>query len=600
MIFTLAVLVVTITLFVWDKLGVDLVALMCLLTLTLSGILTVSEALDGFGNSAVLTIGAIFVVSSALLRTGAADRMGDVFLRLGAGSEARLVLVIMIGVSIVSAFIYNAPATAVLMPAVIVTARRLKMAPSRLLIPLSYGALLGGTMTLIGAAPNLVISQSLETHNLPPFDIFDPLVMGLIFTIAGTTFMVMVGRHLLPSRDPIQEDSHVADSDELVSLYCLTERWHRLHVQPISEIVGCTLAETCLGCNYGVAVLGIERAGQPCRPIGMGEKIQVDDVLLVQGHDHDVETLAQTSKLEILHAAQGDTNGPVACPLEGQALAEVTLAPRTDLEDKTIGEIDFRQRYGMEVLGVWRGDRPYRSHLADFKLKIGDALLLRGPCEQIDRLRKNSDFLVLSGPPTIAQRPEKATLSIAILIASLGAVVAGVLPLVTASLLAAVLMVLTGCLSPEEVYRDVNWKILVMLGGTLALGAAMQKTGAALFIAQNLIQPVADLGSMPMLATIFLVSMLLSITTSNLAAGVLMSPLALNVAASLGCSPYTLLMAVLMGVSTAFVTPFAHQANLVVMGPGNYHFNDYVKVGALLSIVLFVVVLITLPIVWPL
>lgn len=334
--------------------------------------------------------------------------------------------------------------------------------------------------------------------------------------------------------------------------------------------------------------------------MGTTERIQAGDVLLVQGHDHDVEALAQASKLEILRSAQNNAEGAGRCPLEGQALVEVALAPRADLEDKTIGEIDFRQRYGMEVLGVWRGDRPYRSHLAGFKLKIGDALLLRGPCEQIDRLRTSLDFLVLSGTPTTAQRPEKATLSLVILVACLGAVVAGLAPLVTASLLAAILMVLTGCLSSEEVYRDVNWKVLVMLGGTLALGAAMQKTGAALFIAHNLIQPVADLGSMPMLAVIFLVSMCLSITTSNLAAGVLMSPLALNVAASLGCSPYTLLMAVLMGVSTAFVTPFAHQANLIVMGPGNYRFNDYVKVGTLLSIVLFIVMLITLPIIWPL
>ena len=598
--FTLAVLVIAIALFVWDRLSVDLVALLSLLALTLSGILTTSEAMSGFGNSAIVTIGAVFVISSGLLRTGAADRMGEVFLRLGADSEGRLVLIVMLGVSLVSAFIYNAPATAVLMPAVVVTARKSKIAPSKLLIPLSFGSLLGGNLTLIGAAPNLVISHALETHGLPPFRIFDPLAMGAIFTLSGIAFMTIVGRRLLPSRDPIQEDSRVTAPDELVALYCLNERWQRLRVPPNSPLAGQTPEAANLAGRYGVTVLGLERAGRPSRPARPDETLQVGDVLLVQGHDHDIEALAQDYKLEIVYEIQNDQQLIGECPLEGLTLAEAALSPRSSLEGKTIGELDFRQRYGLEVLGVWRGDRPYRSHLADFRLKIGDALLRRGPCEQIERLRQSSDFLVLSGVPIAAQHPEKAMLSVIILLASLGAAIAGILPLATAALLGAVLMVISGCLSPEEAYRDINWKILVMLGGMLAIGAAMQKTGAALFVARNLIGPVADLGPIAMIAVIFLASTFLSVTTSNLAAAVIMSPLALNVAASSGGNPRTLLMAVMLGVSTAFVTPFAHQANLVVMGPGNYRFNDYVKVGALLSLVLFLVTLATLPIIWPL
>ncbi len=254
--YTLFILIVTIALFVWDRLGVDLVAMICLLALTLPGILTPSEALAGFSSSAVITIAAIFVVSSALLRTGAADRMGDLFLKLGAGNPLRLLIVIMLGVSFISAFMYNAPATAVLMPAVIVTARRAQLAPSRLLIPLSYGAVLGGTMTLIGATPNLVISQALESHGLAQFHIFDPLVMGLIFTLSGIIFMALAGRHLLPNRDAIQENGHDRSPEELVSLYCLAERWHRLRIGPGSRLVGQTLQQACLGCDYGIAVLG--------------------------------------------------------------------------------------------------------------------------------------------------------------------------------------------------------------------------------------------------------------------------------------------------------------------------------------------------------
>mgnify|MGYP005836476967 CR=1 FL=1 len=598
--FTLAVLAVAIALFVWDRLSVDLVALLSLLALTLSGILTASEAMSGFGNSAVVTIGAVFVVSSGLLRTGAADRIGEVFIRFGAGSEARLVLIVMLGVSLISAFIYNAPATAVLMPAVVIAARKSKIAPSKLLIPLSFGSLLGGNLTLIGAAPNLIISHAFEAQGLPPFRIFDPLAMGAIFSLTGIAFMTVVGRHLLPSRDPIQEDSRVTDPDELVALYCLNERWQRLRVLPDSPLVGQSSEGACLGGRYGITLLGVERAGRPPRPARPDERLLADDVLLVQGHDHDIEALAQNYRLEILYEIQNDQQLIGECPLEGLTLAEVALSPRSALEGKTIGELGFRQRYGLEVLGVWRGDRPYRSHLTDFRLQIGDALLLRGPCEQVEQLRRSSDFLVLSGVPTAVQHPEKATLAVLILLASLGMAIAGILPLAVAALLAAVLMVLTGCLSAEEAYRDVNWKILVMLGGILAIGTAMEKTGAALFVATNVIGPVAALGSIPTIAVIFLAAMFLSVTTSNLAAAVIMSPLALNVAANLGCNPRTLLMAVMLGVSTAFVTPFAHQANLVVMGPGNYRFNDYVKVGALLSLVLFLVTLAALPIIWPL
>ena len=560
--FTLVVLVVTISLFVWDKLGVDLVAMICLLALTLPGILTPSEALAGFSSSAVITIAAIFVVSSALLRTGAADRMGDLFLKLGGGNPLRLLIVIMLGVAIISAFMYNAPATAVLMPAVIVTARRSKIAPSKLLIPLSYGSVLGGTMTLIGSTPNLVISQSLESHGLPQFHIFDPLVMGMIFTISGITFMALVGRHLLPNRDSIQENGKDRSPEELVSLYCLAERWHRLRVQVGSRLVGQTLHDACLGCDYGIAVLALERAGQTQRPVNPDAPLQAGDVLFLQGHDHDMEALSADWDLDYLRDEPPDWS-----PSE-LVLAEVTLAPRSELQGRTIGEIDFRNQYGCEVLGIWRGDRAHRSHLADFRLQMGDALLLRGSCQQLEKLNRNPDFLILTGIPTAIKNPTKAILSLVILGGCLAPVLFGVLPLSIASVLAAVLIVLTGCLQPSEVYRDINWKVIVMLGGTIALGAAMQKTGAALYIAQNLIEPIAVLGDMPLVAILFAVSTLLSVTTSNLAAGVLMSPLALNVALSLGYSPYALLMVVMMGVSAAFVTPFSHQGTLDRHGAG--------------------------------
>jgi di/tricarboxylate transporter len=592
--FTLAIFVAAIGLFLWDRWPVDVVATLCLLALTLSGLLTVPEALAGFSNTAVVSIGAIFVVSGAISRTGLADRMGGVFLRFGGGSEARLVLVVMLGVCALSAFMYNAPATAVLMPAVMVTARRAGVSPSRLLIPLCFGALLGGTMTLIGAAPNLVVSQALETAGLPPFRVFDFLPMGLLVSLAGILYMVLIGRRLLPDRDAVWGNGRAERPEELVALYNLRERWHRVRIVASSRLNNLTLTEACLDCEFGIVVLGMERAGRIYGTIRSNERLVAGDVLLLQGHDHDVVSAAAAWGADYLPAAQP------SWALPDQAVAETTLAPRSSLEGKTIAEIQFRQRYSVEVLGIWRGDRAYRSHLADVRLQIGDAILLQGPGRHIDRLRRDPDFLVLTGELATGRRYSKGPLALAIIAVCLGLVIFGVLSIAIGALLAAALMVVTGCLLAQEVYRDVEWRVLVMLGGTIALGAAMQKTGAAPWLAQTLIEPVASLGTVPLMAALFITSSLLSIATSNVAAAVLMSPLAINVAMRLHYQPRALIMVVLLGVSTAFVTPFAHQANLVVMGPGNYRFIDYVKVGALLSLVVFAITIIALPLVWPL
>jgi di/tricarboxylate transporter len=591
---TLAIFAIAIGLFLWDRWPVDIVATLCLLALTLSGLLTVPEALAGFGNSAVVSIGAIFVVSGAISRTGLADRMGNVFVRFGGASEARLVVVVMIGVCALSAFMYNAPATAVLLPAVMVTARRSGVSPSRLLIPLCSGALLGGTMTLIGAAPNLVVSQALETAGLPPFRVFDFLPMGMLISTGGILFMVLVGRRLLPDRDPVWGNGRAERPEELVALYNLRERWHRVRISDSSRLNNLSLTDACLSCEFGIIVLGLERAGRIYGTIRSDERLTAGDVLLLQGHDHDVAAAATDWGAEYLHDEQP------AWALSDLAVAEATLAPRSNLEGKTIAEIQFRQRYSLEVLGIWRGDRAFRSHLAGVRLQIGDAILLQGPGRPLDQLRRDPDFLVLTGDVATGRRSSKGPLALAIIAVCLGLVILGVFSIAIGALLAAALMVVTGCLLPQEVYRDVDWRVLIMLGGTLALGAAMQKTGAAPWLAQNLIEPVASLGTVPLMAALFLTSSLLSIATSNVAAAVLMSPLALNVAARLHYQPRALLMIVLLGVSTAFVTPFAHQANLIVMGPGNYRFMDYVKVGALLSLLVFAITVVALPFVWPL
>jgi di/tricarboxylate transporter len=498
---------------------------------------------------------------------------------------------------------------AVLLPAIVSIARGTGISPSRLLMPLSFGALLGGAATLIGTPPNIIVSDLLRTEGLPPFEFFDYTPIGLILLAVGVTFMLLAGRRLLPNYQPRQELERFANPQELVALYRLPDNLFRLRVRRGSELVGQTVAASRLRQDFGVTALKILRSPQPrarMRPSASAESItpsagtvlQVDDVLLVQGQGDDV-----------LHAAAFWNLGVQPAEDEGAlvnqevGLAEVLLPPRSGLLDKTLVELGFGTRYKLTVLGLNRPGTADRLDLKQTRLSFGDILLVQGPWQHILALRRQRrDFVVMGQPEDMVGAPQrkKAPLTLLILAGMLALMVTNAVPLATASMLAALATVLTGCLSMDEAYEAIDWKSVVLIAGMLPMSLALEKVDLVQVVAQGLTDSLGDLGPRFVIAGLFLLTSAFTQVLSNTATTVLIAPVALAAANGLGVRPFSFLMTVAIAASMAFASPVASPVNTLVMGAGNYRFGDYIKVGAPLILIMLLVVVAVLPVLWPL
>jgi di/tricarboxylate transporter len=590
---TLAILAAAVVLFVTERLRVDTVALLVLISLALTGLVTPSEALSGFSNPAVVTVWAMFVLGGGLSKTGVANLIGRQVLRLAGQGESRLVIAIMLVGGAMSAFMNNVAVTAMLLPVVVDIARRTGRPPSKLLIPLAFGSLLGGMNTLIGTPPNLLVSMALGDYGLRPFQLFDYTPVGLAVTLAGVAYMVLVGRHLLPARDLAPEPPGL-DLADLRRFYDLGDRLFAVRVPHESALADTTLAESRLGAALDLNVVGITRNNHTFLSPGPEERLEAGDTLLVEGNIEDLHGLQY---LEIerqpppkLHDLESERVG----------LAEFVLSPHTTLVGKTLRQLDFRAKYGLNVLAIWRQGRAYRSGLRDLALRFGDALLLYGPREKLRVLGREPDFLVLAEEIQEAPRLNKAPLAVLVMGAVLLSVALGWLTIPIAAVGGATLMVLTGCLNMEESYRFIEWKAVFLISGMLPLGIAMEQSGAARLLAESTVAAVGGLGPMAVLAGLFVVTALAAQVIPTHAVAVLMAPIAFNIASAQGISPYALAMVVASSTSASFLLPVGHPSNVLIMGPGAYRFSDYAKVGAPLTLVMLLVVMLVVPLFWPL
>ncbi len=587
---TLIILIAAITLFLHERWSADVVSLLVMLVLTLTGLLTPTEAFASFANPVVISISSIFVVSAALFQTGVATRLGRGIVRWAGDSEPRLIAALMIGAALLSGVMNNVAVTAVLMPAVIGIALSIGRAPSRLLLPLSFAAVVGGTLTLIGTPPNLIVSHVLSEGGFPPFGLLDITPVGVIGVLTATLFMATIGRRLLPDR-PLEERLHRARlPSQLISLYRLPERIYTLHVPADSPLVGQTLAESSLGRDHGLTVLGIVRQSRFYMAPSPTEQINAGDRLLTEGGPRRLRRAAADKGITWDRATVDETELLVG----DVGVAEVTLTPRSALAGRTLRELNFRERFGLTVLALWRGGEPVERYISEEPLHQGDAFLVQGPWAKIRLLHDQPGLLVLSEDKDIPRRTQKAPWAAAILVGMVVAVVANLLPLPVAAMGAAILMVMTGCLRVEEAQNAIEWRVVFLIAGMLALGTAMEKTGAAQWVALTVLSPVAKHGSLPAMAALFLITTVLTLGISNHATAALVAPIALSVAVSQGFDPHPLLLAVAVGTSAALLTPFAHPSTLLVMGPGGYKFRDYVRVGLPLSMALLVTTLLGL------
>ncbi len=772
----LGIVLCAFVLFIGGWLRVDLVGLMVLSALALTGLVTPQEAMAGFSSPAVVTVWALFILTAGLTRTGIAHQLGRPLQGLARGSEITLMAALMLFASLLSALINTTTVAAILLPSAMELSRRSGYPPSRLLMPFSLGCLLGGPFTSISTPPNILATDALRSAGLEPFSIFDFTPITGAIVAAGIVFMVLIGRYLLPTRSgdekngyhkaigsSYQLDTHIfttripensplqgrtltesrlgsalyltvlaiqrkgvmmlapgpnqvlepgdtlivhgspehlpriharrhlkIESHEqvrdLVSQHLFManatvhaasplsgitladsglRREHRVHVTalhtadqtpvkdlrlhqlapgdqlfllgeksalealahknviaqlqfitpdhprlpgeqqlkllPVREPDGSVLAghdliESRLGNAFGLTVAGIVRESALIWMPAPQEIIQPEDLLLLQGSFHDLAILQGLQDLDIT-----EQSARLSEELESQQIGatEVLLSPRTTIAGRTLASLMFRERYGISVLAVWRKGRAFRTGLQDLPLQFGDALLVYGQRRNLEALAQDPDFLVLDETAAQAPRLEKAGIAVIIMVAVILGAMLGLVPISIAALAGATCMVLTKCLSMEEAYRSIEWKVVFLIAAMLPLGAAIENTGAAHMGASALIATVGDMSPRWVVGTLFFITVLGTQIIPTAALVVLMTPVALSASAALGMSAHLLMMTVAIAASSSFASPLSHPAHLLVMGPGGYRFMDYVKVGVPITFLALVVSVILLPVLWP-
>jgi len=605
------ILIATIILFMSERLRLDLVALFALLALMLTKLLTPAEALAGFADPIVLMIAGLFVVGGGLFQTGVAESLGIWLGRLAGKDEVRLVVVIMLVVAIFSAFMSSTGATAILLPIVVNLAWKAKINPSKLLMPLAFGSLIGGMLTLIGTPPNIVVSNQLASQGLEPFGFFTFTPVGLVMLVVGVIFMALLGRRMLSDRASRGAAYASASETDSLSLSDLAEAYHlpdslfRLRVRRNSPLIGFTLAEADLRSRYDVNVLEIQSwpdvqpKPAPARPVEPCTVLEPHDILHVQGAAEDVSRLAQEMVMGIRPVE--DFGGRFLSKELG--LVEVLLTPRSSLIGRTLQETRFRDKYNVTVLSIKRLGEQMGTEVATCRLRFGDTLLVQGTWEKIDLLREERRDLVIVGQPyemIEAQRPTgRAPIAIAIMVGMLVLMTFSIVPAVTAVLLAAAAMVLTGCLTMDEGYNGINWQSIVLIAAMLPMATALEKTGGISLVANGLTSSLGQFGPLALMAGLFIITTVFSQFISNTAATVLIAPIAYQVAISLDLRPHAFLMVIAVAASASFATPIGSANNMLVLGPGGYRFSDFVKVGIPLQILIMLATLIVVPALFP-
>lgn len=587
----LFILATAVTLFATERIRVDLVALLVLLALLLTGLLTTEEAFSGFSNPAVITVWAIYIISASLNYTGIADILGQFVGRIAGRSEKRLIFVLMLVVGVMSAFMNNIGAAAVMLPVAINLGKKMEIAPSKLLIPLAFGSLLGGTTTLIGTPPNLLVSTALSDAGLEPFKLFDYAPMGILIMISSIIYMVTIGRHLLPS---YKTATHT-HTRELVREYHLRDYLAELYVLPDSPLIGKTLTETRLGETADILIIGISRNGRRRMGDLQNRRIQEGDTLIVEGVSQEIVGLQDQIGVTLSSRPFSEST----LRSSEVAVAEVVISQLADFVGQTLKFLDFRSRFDLNVLAIWREEAPIIGHLADVQLRLGDTLLVQGRRERLEALRDNNAFLLLRPLQAPPPRRHKAPLNLIIFISMIALVTTGTLHISTAAVLGAAIAVLTGCLTMDEAYKSIEWKSVFLIAGMLPMGIAMQKTGTAQYMADQMINLVGGLGLCGILMGIFVLTTVLTAFMSNAAAAVLVAPIAIQIALNLQVNPHAFAMGVAIAASSAFLTPVGHQACILVYGPGGYRFLDFTKVGLPLTLLIWFLSIIALPLLFP-
>jgi di/tricarboxylate transporter len=580
-------LAATFALMVWEKLSIDLVAMLAFAALLVTGVLTPAEAFKVFGNEAVITVACMFILSAALERTGVIETVGHRLNRLVGKSDWSVLLFVLPIVAVISAFINNTPVVVVFMPILISLAAARGLKPSKLLMPLSFASILGGTCTLIGTSTNILVSSTAKGLGQAPLGMFELGKIGLILSVAGIVYMLTFGRKLLPGRETLASILQTTDSKQY-----LTEAV----VVGGSPLIGKLLTATPLANQPKVRVLEVIRAGDPVRAplnkitLQQGDRLRLSTAL---------KSVMEINSLEGLEIASKAKLGLELVGSQKAVVAECVIGPYSSLAGRSIRDVNFRRRYGVLVLAVHRKGVNLREDFTNVKLRYGDTLLIEGPEPAIRELREGRDFLLLLDVPHEVKRRRKqwlalGTVSLVVTLAGLN-----VMPIAVLAVLGAVLVVTTRCLNTEEAYQSVEWSVVFLIIGMLALGFALDKTGGAALVAHGLILELGPWGTPVVLSAIVFIASLLTCFLSNNAVAVLLTPIVIQAAAALDVSARPFIIAVAVGSSACFATPIGYQTNTLVYGAGGYLFRDFLKVGLPLNLLVWILASVLIPVFWP-
>ena len=594
-----------IVLFAWGRPRVDIVAILVVLALMLSRVLTPREALAGFGDPAVILIAAIFVVGEALVNTGIAHRLGEAVMKLGGGNETRLIALIMMLAGGIGAFMSSSAIVAMFIPVVLTIARKTGLNSKRMLMPLSVATLISGMMTLIASSPNMIIESTLREHGLAPFHFFSWTPFGVATLAAAVAFM-LAARGLL-SKQRVAKDAGATSprAFDLVGSYGLADRWHRLRIAAGSPLIDRSVAEMQhVHDDFGVVLVGFEKHPHgktrflPAPPESV---FQTDDSIFVVAEPAQAQQLVESLQLEELPRLDERQRADALQDVGG---AELMLAPESKLIGKRLGEVEFRSRYHVAVLAMRHRGESLTTDLDNQTLDFGDTLLVAGDWADIGKLWDDREnFALLTLPAEYQERlpaRQRAPLAISILIAMVAVMAFGLIPNSAAALLGALAMIAGGCVRLDAVYRIISWKTVVLIAGMLPLATALTKTGATELMAQELVAALGALGPTAMLAVVFLVTALVGLFVSNSATAVLIGPVAIEAAQTLHVSPYAFAMTVSIACCAAYVTPVSSPVNMLVMEPGGYAFGDYVKVGLPLLLLTMLITVALVAVIYPL
>ncbi|MCX6290909.1 MAG: SLC13 family permease [Bacteroidetes bacterium] len=578
----LSLLVIAIFLFSTEKLSVDVVTIILLVILTATKILTPTEAFAGFGSDFIIILASIYIISGALQQTGMLDLIGSRLLKIARTKPNMLVSVIMFTVGATSAFMNNTTVTAIYIAPVISLARKIKINPSRLLMPVAYASILGGTCTLIGTSTNIAVSGYLEKSGMKPLGMFEFLPVGLTIFFIGLVYMATIGKRLLPDHK----------DQDFTEEFGLRQYMTEVVVLPGSALIGQKIFSSDIA-KTGFRILNVIRGKENFLP-DKSTIICAEDILIVEGNIDDLLKVKEASGIEI----RADVLVNKDLQSNDIRLAEVLVTPQSDFVNVSLKNANFRQRYGLVVLAINRSGQALREKIGSIVLHVGDILLVQGRVEKINYFKANRDITIMEDFKPLLYKKRKGLMTLSIFVGAMVIGASDVLPLSTALLLASLLIVLCKAISVEKAYETIDWKLLIMIGGMSAFGTAMIKSGAADFLAHNIVGMMSRYGPEAIMAGFIVLTVFLTQPMSNAAAALVVLPVALQTAQQMGISGRPFAIAVMLSASVSLITPLEPSC-ILVYGPGRYRFVDFFKTGFLLTVILMMVLMLMIPYYWP-